>query len=165
MAKTIHQLTYEEARVAVDAALEKAREIGASLSIAVVDGGRELIAFARMEDALLASAEIAQNKAYTARCLNMATADLGPLTQPGGPYFGLEHTHRRPMVSFGGGLPLQIDGEYVGAIGVSGGSGEQDVEVASAGVSALGDSHPNSPETATLKAGTASPSSSVSSSP
>jgi uncharacterized protein GlcG (DUF336 family) len=131
------RLTYAEARRVVDAAIAKAEEIGSPSSVAVLDGGRELLAFARMEDALLASPEIAQNKAYTARCMNMPTADIGPLTQAGGPFFGLEHTHSRPMVSFGGGLPLTIGDEIVGAIGVAGGSGEQDVEVATAGAAAL----------------------------
>lgn len=133
----VRTLTYEEAQHAIEAAVAKAREIGSPSSIAVLDAGRELLAFARMDGALLASPEIAQNKAYTARCMNMPTADLGPLTQPGGPFFGLEHTHRRPMVSFGGGLPLTIDDEIVGAIGVAGGSGDQDVEVATAGMAAV----------------------------
>lgn len=135
---TARQLSYAEARAAVDAALAKAQEIGSPSSVAVLDAGRELMAFARMEDALLASPEISQAKAYTARSMNMPTADIGPLTQPGGPLFGLEHTHHRPMVSFGGGLPLTIGDQIVGAIGVAGGSVDQDVEVASAGAAAVG---------------------------
>lgn len=134
---TTRQLSHTEARTAIDAALAKAREIGSPSSVAVVDAGRELLAFARMDGALLASVEISQAKAFTARSMNMPTGDIGPLTQPGGPFFGLEHTQRRPMVSFGGGLPLSVGGEIVGAIGVAGGSADQDVEVASAGAAAL----------------------------
>jgi uncharacterized protein GlcG (DUF336 family) len=137
MAKQIQQLTYEEARAVVEAALAKAAEIGSPSSVAVLDGGRELLAFARMDDVLLASAEISQNKAYTARCMNMPTADIGPLTGEGGPFRGLEQAHGRPMISFGGGLPLKIGDEIVGAVGVAGGSGEQDVEIATAGAAAL----------------------------
>jgi uncharacterized protein GlcG (DUF336 family) len=132
------QITYDEARSVIDAALAKAKEIGSPSSIAVMDNGRELIAFARMEDALLASPEIAQGKAYTSANLKMPTGDVGPLTEPGGPFYGLENTHNRPMVVFAGGVPLEAGGEVVGAVGVSGGSGDQDLEIAKAGAAALG---------------------------
>jgi uncharacterized protein GlcG (DUF336 family) len=138
MPTTTPQITYDEARSVIDAALAKAKEIGSPSSVAVMDNGRELIAFARMEDALLASPEIAQGKAYTSACLKMATGDVGPLTEPGGPFYGLENTHNRPMVVFAGGVPLEAGGEVVGAVGVSGGSGDQDLEIATAGAAALG---------------------------
>jgi len=131
-------LSFDQARRVLDAALAKAEEIGSPSSVAVVDAGRELVAFARQDDALLASTEISQNKAYTARSLNMATKDVGPLTQPGQPLFGLETTHQRPLVSFGGGRPLAVGDEIVGAIGIAGGSPDQDDEVAAAGAAALG---------------------------
>lgn len=130
-------LSLAEARQVLDAALAKAEEIGSPSSVAVVDAGRELLAFARQDDALLASSEISQNKAFTARSLNMATKDVGPLTQPGQPLYGLETAHRRPLVSFGGGRPLAAGNEIVGAIGVAGGSPNQDDEVAAAGAAAL----------------------------
>lgn len=130
-------LSLAEARQVLDAALAKAEEIGSPSSVAVVDAGRELLAFARQDDALLASSEISQNKAFTARSLNMATKDVGPLTQPGQPLYGLETAHRRPLVSFGGGRPLAAGNEIVGAIGVAGGSPDQDDEVAAAGAAAL----------------------------
>lgn len=131
-------LSLEQARRVLDAAIAKAEELGSPSSIAVVDAGRELVAFARQDGALLASTEISQNKAYTARSLNMATKDVGPLTQPGQPLFGLETTHQRPLVSFGGGRPLAVGDEIVGAVGVAGGTVDQDDEVASAGAAALG---------------------------
>jgi uncharacterized protein GlcG (DUF336 family) len=133
------KLTAADARRALDAALAKAEEIGSPSSVAILDGGRELLAFARMDDALLASVEISQSKAYTARSMNMATADIGPLTKPDGPFFGLEHTQRRTLVTFGGGLPLTLGGEVVGGIGVAGGSADQDAEIAAAGAGALGE--------------------------
>lgn len=132
------RLTYEQARRVLDAALTKADEIGSPSSIAIVDGGRELLAFARQDDALLASTEIAQGKAYTARSLNMATRDIGPLTQPGQPLYGLETTHARPLVSFAGGRPLTSGDEVVGGIGVAGGTVDQDDEIAAVGAAVLG---------------------------
>jgi uncharacterized protein GlcG (DUF336 family) len=131
-------LTMDKALGALRAAVGKAREIGSPSSIAIVDGGRELIAFARMDGALLASIEISQGKAYTARSMNMNTADIGPLTQPGQPLFGIETSHARPLITFGGGQPLRVDGEIVGAVGVAGGTVDQDDEVASAAVTSLG---------------------------
>lgn len=130
-------LTYEQARQALDAALRKASDIGSPSSIAIVDEGRELIAFARQDDALLASTEISAGKAYTACSMKMATKDIGPLTQPGQPLYGLEHTHQRPLVTFGGGRPLEVDGRVVGAVGVAGGTVDQDDEIAAAAVAAL----------------------------
>lgn len=135
-------LTLEAAQAALQAALAKAREIGSPSSVAVLDSGRELLAFARMDDALLASAEISQAKAYTARSLNCATKDVDVATQPGGPLFGLQTSHLaagRSLVTFGGGVPITtVGGVIVGAIGVAGGSPDQDHEVAAAGAAAAG---------------------------
>jgi uncharacterized protein GlcG (DUF336 family) len=131
-------LTMEQALGAIRAAVGKAREIGSPSSIAIVDGGRELVAFARMDGALLASIEISQGKAYTARSMNMNTADIGPLTQPGQPLYGIESSHTRPLITFAGGQPLSVNGEIVGAVGVAGGTVAQDDEVASAAVASLG---------------------------
>jgi uncharacterized protein GlcG (DUF336 family) len=130
-------LSYEQARQALDAALRKASEIGSPSSITIVDEGRELIAFARQDDALLASTEISAGKAYTACSMKMATKDIGPLTQPGQPLYGLEHTHQRPLVTFGGGRPLEVDGRVVGGVGVAGGTVDQDDDIAAAAVAAL----------------------------
>ena len=130
-------LSYAQAHQALDAALRKASEIGSPSSITIVDEGRELIAFARQDDALLASTEISAGKAYTACSMKMATMDIGPLTQPGQPLYGLEHTHQRPLVTFGGGRPLEVDGRVVGGVGVAGGTVDQDDEIAAAAVAAL----------------------------
>ena len=131
-------LTYALARKALDAAFAKAEKLGSPSSIAVIDAGRELLAFARQDGALLASADISQAKAFTARSLNMATKDIGQYTQPGQPLYGLETAHRRsPLVTFGGGRPITIGGEVVGAIGVAGGSVDDDDAVAAAGASAV----------------------------
>jgi uncharacterized protein GlcG (DUF336 family) len=130
-------LRYEQAHKALTAALQKADEIGSPSSVAVVDQGRELLAFARQDGALLASTEISIGKAYTACSMKMATKDIGPLTQPGQPLFGLEVTHSRPLVTFGGGRPLEVGGEVVGGVGVAGGTVDQDDEIAAAAAAAV----------------------------
>jgi uncharacterized protein GlcG (DUF336 family) len=132
-------VTLELGQTVAEAALAKAREIGSPSSIAVLDAGRELVAFARMDGAPLASVPISQAKAYTARSLNSATRDLNGLTQPGAPLFGLEVSHLaagRALVTFGGGVPITVDGEVIGAIGVAGGTPDQDHEIAEAGAAA-----------------------------
>jgi uncharacterized protein GlcG (DUF336 family) len=138
MVRDMATLTLEQARAALQAAVRKATEIGSPSSIAIVDSGRNLLAFARMDGALLASIEISQGKAYTARSMNMNTADIGPLTQPGQPLYGIETSHTRPLITFGGGQPLRVNGEIVGAVGVAGGTAAQDDDVASAAVASLG---------------------------
>jgi uncharacterized protein GlcG (DUF336 family) len=125
-------ITAKAAQKAIEVGAQRAVEIGVPMSIAVIDSGRALVAFLRMDRALLGSVEIAQAKAYTARTVNARTADLGPLVQPGAPFYGLEVSHRQPLVVFGGGMPITHGGEVVGAVGVSGGSAEQDVDVAEA---------------------------------
>jgi uncharacterized protein GlcG (DUF336 family) len=131
-------IAYDQAQRVLEAALSKASEIGSPSSVAIVDGGRELVAFARQDGALLASAEISIGKAYTSCSLQMATADVGPLTQPGEPLYGLETSHQRPLVTFAGGRPIQQGGEPAGAVGVAGGTVDQDDEIAMAAVNALG---------------------------
>jgi uncharacterized protein GlcG (DUF336 family) len=123
-------ITYAQARVITDAALARAEEMNCPISVAVIDAGRELVTFGRQAGAPLASAEIAQAKAFTSRSLDVATVDLAVVTQPGGPLFGLETACGRPLVTFGGGRPLFSDGIVIGAIGVSGGTVEQDDEIA-----------------------------------
>jgi len=131
-------LTLQQAQGALQAALQRAVKIESPSSIAIVDSGRNLLAFARMDNALLASIEIAQGKAYTARSMNMNTGDIGPLTQPGAPLYGIETSHARPLITFAGGRPLRIGDEVVGAVGVAGGTGAQDDDIAAAAVASLG---------------------------
>jgi uncharacterized protein GlcG (DUF336 family) len=127
----------EEAQAVIRAALEKAEEIGQPMNVAVVDNGSNLKAFARMEDAWLGSVDIAIDKAFTSVSFLMPTQDLVEMTQPGQPLYGLETTNDGRVVIFAGGIPLMRDGEVAGAVGVSGGTVDQDQEVAEAGVSAF----------------------------
>jgi cob(I)alamin adenosyltransferase len=89
-----------------------------------------------MDEALLASLSIAQDKAYTAVALKMSTQAAAPLTQPGTPLYGLNTTNNGRIVIFGGGIPIMENGKVLGAIGVSGGAVEEDVAVAEAGLAA-----------------------------
>jgi uncharacterized protein GlcG (DUF336 family) len=126
-------ITLTQAQQAVDAALNKANEMGVKMDIAVVDVGANLKTFARMDGAWLGSIDIAQKKARTARWFDMPTGDIGGLSQPGGPLFNIEHSNNG-LITFPGGLPLKNSGgEVIGAIGVSGSTVEDDHAVASAG--------------------------------
>jgi uncharacterized protein GlcG (DUF336 family) len=131
-------VTLEEAQSIIQAAQQKAQEIGQPMNIAVLDNGRELKAFARMEDAWLGSIEISIDKAFTAASFpDFNTQDLADVTQPGQPLYGLETTRHGRFVNFAGGIPLTRNGEVAGAIGVSGGTVDQDQEVAEAGLGAF----------------------------
>jgi len=87
-----------------------------------------------MDDAWLASVDIAENKAWTSVALKMPTSDLAEATVPKAELYGLNTTNQGRIVVFGGGFPLEKDGKVAGAIGVSGSSVENDVKVAEAGV-------------------------------
>ncbi|WP_091322779.1 GlcG/HbpS family heme-binding protein [Geodermatophilus ruber] len=129
-------LTYAQAHRILDAGIAKADEIGQPMNVAVVDDGGHLLAFGRMDGAIRASIDISIRKARTSVLMNLPTAALTELVQPGAELYGLEQT-AGGMVAFGGGIPLYRDGELVGAVGVSAGSVEQDVTVATAAAEAL----------------------------
>jgi uncharacterized protein GlcG (DUF336 family) len=130
-------LTLAAARRAMGAALAAGRRLGVPLAVAVVDAGDELVAFERMDGADLVSVRLAQDKAYTALVNRMATADLGPMVQPGTEFYGYDSVAGGRMIVFAGGMPLERDGVLVGAVGVSGGSAEQDQMAAQAAVRAF----------------------------
>ena len=88
----------EEAQGVIQAAMQKAEDIGQPMNVAVVDNGRDLKAFARMEDAWLGSIDIAINKAFTSASFLMPTEDLTEMTQPGQPLYGLEATNNGRVV-------------------------------------------------------------------
>jgi len=119
------------------AAKQKAKEIGVPMNIAIVDAGANLKAFHRMDNAWLGSVDISIKKAKTARFFDMESGAIGGLSQPGGPLYNIEVSNGG-LISFPGGIPIKdSEGNIVGAIGVSGGSVEQDREVAQAGVAAF----------------------------
>jgi uncharacterized protein GlcG (DUF336 family) len=136
--QTKRGVTLEDARQVIASARQQAEAIDVAMNIAVVDEGNNLLAFERMDGAWLGSIDIAQGKAYTARAFDMPTKALAPLCQSGEPLFGLHASNGGRLIIFAGGIPLERDGEVVGAIGVSGGSVEQDQLVAEAGAGAFG---------------------------
>ncbi|OAN41874.1 GlcG/HbpS family heme-binding protein [Mycolicibacterium iranicum] len=131
-------LKLKQANEILVAAQAKAAEINVPMNIAVVDDGNNLLAFARMDGAWLGSIDIAQNKAYTARAFDMATQDLAPMCQPGQPLFGIEASNHGRLIIFAGGIPVLDGDDVIGAVGVSGGTPDQDHQVCVAGVSAHG---------------------------
>jgi uncharacterized protein GlcG (DUF336 family) len=129
-------ITLEQANAAVAAAVAKARQIDTKMNVAVVDAGANLKAFARMDGAWLGSIDIAIRKAHTARFFDMNSGEIGKLSQPGGPLFGIEHSNGG-LISFPGGVLIRNrGGTIIGAIGVSGSSVENDYVVAEAGAAA-----------------------------
>ena len=127
-------INLDQALTVIEATRNKAKEIGVPMVIAIVDAGGNLVAQQRMDDALLVSIDIALNKAYTAVAVKIATGDLAGVTQSGQVLFGIHNADGGRIVIFGGGIPLKKNDQIVGGIGVSGGSVEQDIDCAEAGV-------------------------------
>jgi len=119
------------------AARDRAAEIGISVTITVVDAGGSVRAQHRMDAARFGTLNVSANKAFTATAFGAPTDILAGLVQPGQPLYGFAEAAGGRIVTFGGGLPLVRDGEIVGAIGISGGSVDQDQEIAAAGAAAL----------------------------
>jgi uncharacterized protein GlcG (DUF336 family) len=131
-------VTIKDAEKIIAAAVKEAERTKTQMCIAVVDSGADLKAFFRMDGAWVGSIDIAIKKAKTAVFFGMPTGEIGKLSQPGGPLFGIEHSNDG-LITFPGGLPIVDDeGVLVGAIGVSGSSVENDHIVATAGVKPVG---------------------------
>ena len=129
-------VTLAQARQVIDAGESKAGEIGQPMNIAVVDAGANLVSHVRMDGAWIGSIDVSINKAFTSRAFDIATKDLAAHSQSGDQFFGIHASNNGRVMIFAGGIPLKRDGKVVGAIGVSGGSGEQDHAVAEAGAMA-----------------------------
>ena len=130
-------VTLADARRVIDAAERKAAEIGQPMNIAVVDGGGNLVSHVRMDGAWLGSVDISIKKAWTSRAFDITTQDLGKNSQSGDQFFGIHASNDGRVMIFAGGIPLKRGDLVVGAVGVSGGSGKQDHEVAEAGARAF----------------------------
>ena len=123
------ELSFDICRKMAEATEAAQKEAGVNISMAIADRCGILRFYFRFGDAIIPSVEISQNKAYTAAVLGQTTREFGKIAQVGGPAFGINVTHPK-LVIFGGGFPLQINGETVGGLGVSGGSVEQDEKIA-----------------------------------
>lgn len=131
-------VTIQDAEKIIKAAVAAAERTKTQMCIAVVDSGANLKAFYRMDDAWVGSIDISIKKAKTAVFFGMPTGEIGKLSQPGGPLFGIEHSNEG-LITFPGGVPIVDDeGTLVGAVGVSGSSVDNDHEVAFAGATSVG---------------------------
>jgi len=136
-AQISNDIKHDEAFKAIFAAKKKAERDSVLVNIAVVDAGANLKAFIRMDESFLGSIDVAIKKAKTARYFNIDTGKLGEWTQPGGIIYNIELTNGG-LVTFPGGLPIKNkEGKTIGAIGISGGTIEQDREIATAGAAAI----------------------------
>jgi uncharacterized protein GlcG (DUF336 family) len=125
------------ARKVIAAAEKKAFEIGQPMNIAVVDEGGNLVSHIRMDGAWIGSIDISINKAFTSRAFDISTKDLAQHSQSGGQFFGIHVSNHGRIMIFAGGIPLKQGSRFIGAIGVSGGTGDQDHSVAEAGAAVV----------------------------
>lgn len=135
--QTLQSIALEDARRIIAAGEAKAKQVGQPMNIAVVDAGGNLVAHVRMDGAWIGSVNISINKAFTSRAFDITTKALGENSQPTNQFFGIHASNDGKVMIFAGGIPLKKGDIVVGAVGVSGGSGEQDHAVAEAAAAAL----------------------------
>ncbi len=130
-------ISHDQAMKALEIAKQKAESMNVLVNIAVVDAGANLKSFVRMDDSFLGSIDVAIKKAKTARYFDIDTGELGELTQPGGIIYNIEHSNGG-LMTFPGGVPIKNkNGKIIGAIGVSGGTIEEDRIIANAGAASI----------------------------
>lgn len=133
----VPKLTWQDARVALEACERRATEMGIPMDIAIVDDGGNLLAFERMDGASVGGIQIAIDKAYTSAVVRSRTADEGKAAAPGQPGYGVNTLCAGRIVILGGGVPIKFKNTMLGAVGCSSGTADQDAVVAEAGVASL----------------------------
>lgn len=133
----VTDVTLDMAKRLIAAVEERAAQMGVQAVIAVANKGANPVAVHCMDHSFIASYEIAFNKAYTCAALKMPTTKLKALAQPGGELYGIQHTNNGRIVIFGGGIPIIVDGQCIGGLGVSGGSEAQDTALAESAQSVI----------------------------
>jgi uncharacterized protein GlcG (DUF336 family) len=136
----VPELTIEEGHLGIKACKRKAVEIDAPMDIAIVDEAGNLLAFERMDRALVGCIQIAIDKAYTSAVLGIRTEEEGRVAQPGGLEYGINSACGGRFIIFAGGVPIRLGKTVVGAVGCSSGTVEQDSAVAQAGATAIEES-------------------------
>ena len=131
---TVNRLSLADAHVLIEGAARKSAEIGVPMCIAIVDESGNLIAFTRLDGGKVTSITIATDKAYTAAAARKATHDYNKVNTPGSLAFGIHTEVGGRVSSVGGGLPVEVNGEVVGGIGLSSGTPQQDMDCAQAGL-------------------------------
>jgi len=137
---TVKCLDLAEAKLVIEAGIARATEIGSPSTICVVDVGGTVIAQARMDGASLSSVALAYDKAYTSVSTRLATSFITTIAQPGGDFYGIANGLGGRAIIFPGGVPIEVGGQVVGAVGASGGNGQQDEDVARAAAKAVSNS-------------------------
>ena len=135
--RKISKLELEDVKIILAGAEAEARRIGVDMDVAVVDDGGNLLGFWRMDRAKVTSIEIAISKAFTSAGTRKPTREYKAVGAPSGPAFGIHASHGGRFMIFGGGVPIIIEGECLGAVGCSSGTPEEDEQVAQAGIDAL----------------------------
>jgi len=132
-ASDVDNMVLPLAKRLAEAVEAEAARIGVNAVVAISDRAARPVLIHVMEDAYIASYDVALQKAYTVVALKMSTMDLKPLAQPGGSLYGIQFTNDGQIVIFGGGEPLRVGDRVIGGLGVSGGSEEQDAALAAYG--------------------------------
>lgn len=132
--RMFRELDLSDARHLIGGAQSHASKIGVPMCIAVVDAHGHLIAFDRMDGGKITSITIAIDKAFTAAAARKATHEYGAASQPGSPAYGINSAIGGRLMIVGGGLPVVVDSEVVGGIGISSGTPAEDLAVAKAAV-------------------------------
>ncbi len=125
----------EQARKVLAGAIAEARKMNIPMAVAIVDTAGQLVAFDRMDNTQTASVAVAQDKAVSAAMYRRPTKVFQDVLAAGG--VGLRVLTLRGANAVEGGLPITVDGKIIGAVGVSGGSSDQDGVVAKGGLDAL----------------------------
>lgn len=131
---TVNRLDQQDASLLIEGAKQKADEVGVPMCIAIVDESGNLVAFERMDGGKITSVTIAQDKAFTAAAARKATHEYNEKCVPGSLVFGIHTSLGGRLCVVGGGLPVSVDGEVVGGIGLSSGTPDQDMTCAQAGI-------------------------------
>ena len=134
---TTHNLSLVDTKIVLDASMDKAKEIGVDMNIAVVDSSGLLLGFYRMDNAKFHSINIAIDKAFTASGTRTSTSRLSEVCLPGEAAFGVNTCVGGRMVVIGGGVPIEYQGNCLGGVGCASGNPDQDEEVAQAGIDSL----------------------------
>ena len=138
---TVQRLSLEDAQIIIDGAQAEAQKLGLAACIAVTDESGFLIAFTRMDGGKPMSTTLAQDKAHTSAISHRTTQFYNERNVPGQLLFGIHMAAQGRFSSVGGGVNVEVDGQLVGAVGVSGGAPEQDIACANAGVAHFLKSH------------------------